>query len=159
MVENGRLAHHAGFSRLGRTICFPIAESGWLAGVGAAIGPAPEEAAESDVVVLRGINAVFTHGNFMTLVKAARRRGARLVVVDSYCTRTARLADLHLNPRPAGSDALSPRFHDPAGPRNAQHHLQRHPFSRPAAAAAALDSPGGRQCARHRRWRLDGRLQ
>lgn len=102
-----RLAHHAGFSRLGRTICFPIAESGWLAGVGATIGPAPEEAAESDLVVLWGINAVSTHVNFMTLVKAARGKGARLVVVDPYRTRTARLADLHLNPRPGTDAALA----------------------------------------------------
>ena len=102
-----RLAHRAGWSRLGRTLCTAIADAGWRAGVGAVLGPRPEEVAESDLVVLWGINAVSTHINLMTFVKRARRAGASLVVIDPVRTRTAELADLHIAPRPGTDGALA----------------------------------------------------
>jgi anaerobic selenocysteine-containing dehydrogenase len=102
-----RLTHRAGFSRLGDTLCSTIVEAGWQAGVGAGVGPAPQEIAESDLVVLWGIDAVSTHINLMTFVKQARRNGARLVVIDPCKTRTARKADLHMAPRPGTDGALA----------------------------------------------------
>jgi anaerobic selenocysteine-containing dehydrogenase len=102
-----RLAGRAGFSRLGRSLCSSTTDLAWKAGVGAVIGPAPQEVAQSDLVILWGINAVSTHVNFMTFVKRARRQGARLIVIDPYRTRTARLADLHLQVRPGTDGALA----------------------------------------------------
>lgn len=99
-----RLAHRAGWSRLERTLCFAIADAGWNAGVGRMLGPRPEEIADSDLVLLWGINAVSTHITLMSHVKQARAKGAPLVVIDPYRTRTARIADQHLMLRP-GSDA------------------------------------------------------
>ncbi|MFH1808350.1 MAG: molybdopterin-dependent oxidoreductase [Pseudomonadota bacterium] len=102
-----RLAHRAGWSRLERSLCFAIADAGWSAGVGRMLGPRPEEIAHSDLVLLWGINAVSTHISLMSHVKHARSRGAPLVVVDPYRTRTARLADHHLMPRPGTDAALA----------------------------------------------------
>lgn len=99
-----RLTHRAGYSRLDRTICYPIGFAGWRAGVGKAVGPDPATIAQSDLAILWGINAVSTHITLMEHVKRARKQGARLVVVDPYQNRTARLADLHIPLRP-GSDA------------------------------------------------------
>ncbi|OSM04325.1 putative molybdopterin oxidoreductase [Magnetofaba australis IT-1] len=103
-----RLVHRGGFSRMRKTLCFAIAAAGWSAGVGRGLGPSAEDLAEqSDLIILWGINAVSTHINLMGFVKRARARGARLIVVDPYRTRTAKLADWHIQPRPGTDGALA----------------------------------------------------
>lgn len=102
-----RLTHRAGFSRMDGTICYPIGFAGWRAGVGQAFGPNPTEIADSDLVILWGINAAVTHITMMADVKKARQNGARLIVVDPYRNQTAKLADQHLNPRPGTDGALA----------------------------------------------------
>ncbi|WP_330329635.1 molybdopterin oxidoreductase family protein [Streptomyces sp. NBC_00536] len=65
----------------------------------------------TDFLLLIGANPVDSNGSLCTApdfpgrLKALRARGGTLVVVDPRRTRTARLADRHLAPRP-GSDAL-----------------------------------------------------
>jgi anaerobic selenocysteine-containing dehydrogenase len=61
----------------------------------------------AELVVLWGINAAYTHINLMTLVKEARSRGAHIVCVDPYRTRTARQADEHLMIRSGTDGALA----------------------------------------------------
>ncbi|MBF0418631.1 MAG: molybdopterin-dependent oxidoreductase [Magnetococcales bacterium] len=110
LVQRGavdRLTHRAGFSRLLGTICFPIGSAGWCAGVGKVIGPDPADIAHSDVIVLWGIDALVTHVTLMGHVKKAKKKGARVVVVDPYETRTARGADEHVQPRPGTDGALA----------------------------------------------------
>ena len=107
-----RKAGHAFFHRLGatrllRTICDTAAEEAWLATYGAGIGSDFEGAVRSDLLILWGINAVHTNIHGMRFVAEARRQGARLVVIDPYRTRTARLADVHLMPRPGTDAALA----------------------------------------------------
>ncbi|MBF0454353.1 MAG: molybdopterin-dependent oxidoreductase [Magnetococcales bacterium] len=102
-----RLSNRAGFSRMEETICYSIGFSGWQAGVGLAIGPNPTEIAESDLVVLWGINAVVTHITLMHHVKKARKKGAKLIVVDPYRNQTAKLADYHIAPLPGSDGALA----------------------------------------------------
>jgi anaerobic selenocysteine-containing dehydrogenase len=72
-------------------------------GVGQRAKP-PEEALESRMIVLWGINAAATHINFMTLVREARQNGAKIAVVDPYRNATARKADRHYRILP-GTDA------------------------------------------------------
>ncbi|OKK14598.1 molybdopterin-binding oxidoreductase [Streptomyces sp. CB00455] len=65
----------------------------------------------TDFLLLLGANPVESNGSLCTApdfpgkLKALRARGGTLVVVDPRRTRTAKLADQHLAPRP-GSDAL-----------------------------------------------------
>ncbi|MBK7948775.1 MAG: molybdopterin-dependent oxidoreductase [Deltaproteobacteria bacterium] len=66
---------------------------------------------QSRLAILIGWNPAVTHG-YLTLlpnpverIRAFRRRGGEVVVVDPRETRTARLADRHLAPRP-GTDAI-----------------------------------------------------
>lgn len=65
----------------------------------------------TDFLLLLGANPVESNGSLCTApdfpgrLRALRARGGTLVVVDPRRTRTARLADRHLAPRP-GSDAL-----------------------------------------------------
>ncbi|MBF0358996.1 MAG: molybdopterin-dependent oxidoreductase [Magnetococcales bacterium] len=102
-----RLGNRVGFSRINDTVCYSIGFSGWQAGVGLAIGPNPAEIAESDLVILWGINAAATHITLMHYVKAARKKGAKLIVVDPYKNRTAKLADQHITPLPGSDGALA----------------------------------------------------
>jgi len=102
-----RLRHAKRYSGQLNTICTMLAESGWLAGVGRKAGVDALEVAHSDLIVVWGGNPVSTQVNFMTHVARARKRGARLVVVDPYRTPTAQQADQHLMLRPGTDGALA----------------------------------------------------
>ena len=101
------LFHALGASQLDRTICTATAYAGWRATLGVVAGNDSEQMVGSDLVVLWGINAAYTHINLMTLVKEARSRGARIVCIDPYRTRTARQADQHLMTRSGTDGALA----------------------------------------------------
>ena len=64
----------------------------------------------TDLLVVIGANPLVSNGSLATVadfggkLKALRKRGGRLVVIDPARTRTAELADRHLAPRP-GTDA------------------------------------------------------
>jgi anaerobic selenocysteine-containing dehydrogenase len=101
------LFHALGASQLDRTICISTAYTGWMATVGTVAGNDAEQMVDSDLVVLWGINASYSHINLMSLVKKARQRGAFIVGIDPYRTPTAKFADLHLQPRPGTDGALA----------------------------------------------------
>jgi anaerobic selenocysteine-containing dehydrogenase len=100
-----RFFHRLGASQLDRTIC---AEAGGVAlksVYGIKVGTRPEDFAHAGLVIAWGANI---HGNNVHLwpfIEEARRKGARLVVIDPYRTRTAALADEHLAIRP-GTDGM-----------------------------------------------------
>ena len=103
-----RLRHVMRYSRQFSTICIALADTGWLAGIGAKRGIDSREVAESDLIVVWGGNPVSTQVNLMTHIQRARkRRGAKLVVVDPYRTATAETADMHLMVRPGTDAALA----------------------------------------------------
>ncbi|ABC80944.1 molybdopterin oxidoreductase family protein [Anaeromyxobacter dehalogenans] len=97
--------HRLGASRLARTICTPAQDAGWTAVMGATSGPDPDTVLGSDLVVLWGINAVATSIHFAQRAREARRRGARVLLVDTYRTDTAAVADEVILVRP-GSDGM-----------------------------------------------------
>ena len=101
------LFHALGASQLDRTICVATAYAGWRATVGAVTGNDAEQMVDAELVILWGINAAYTHINLMTLVKEARARGAHVVAIDPYRTRTARQADEHLMVRSGTDGALA----------------------------------------------------
>jgi len=102
-----RLRHALGYSGQKETICVAIAAPGYRAGVGAVRGVDPREIEDSELVVVWGGNPVHTQINVMTHIAKARKRGAKLVVVDPYRTPTAQQADLHLMPKPGTDGALA----------------------------------------------------
>jgi anaerobic selenocysteine-containing dehydrogenase len=99
--------HRLGASRLKRNICDTAAEEAWLATYGLCVGTDMEGIEASDLVILWGINAVHTNIHGMHFVKQARHNGARLIAIDPYRNRTAKLADVHLMPRPSTDAALA----------------------------------------------------
>ncbi len=94
-----------GASRLDRTICGNTANSGVIDVLGSSSGMLPEDIVHSRYIVIWGANPVVTNVHLWPLIREARARGARLVVIDPVETRTAREADWHLRPFP-GSDAV-----------------------------------------------------
>jgi len=103
-----RLRHAMKYSRWFSTICVTLSDNGWIAGVGSKRGVDMREVDEhSDLVVIWGGNPVHTQVNVMTHAMTAKKRGAKLVVVDPYRTGTAEKADLHVAPRPGTDGALA----------------------------------------------------
>jgi len=101
------LFHALGASRLERSICTPAQDAGWSAVMGATTQPGPDEVLDSDLVVLWGINAVATNLHLVSRVKEARRRGARVLLLETYRNDTAPVADEVVLVRPASDGALA----------------------------------------------------
>ena len=99
--------HRLGASRLERTICTPAQGAGWRAVMGDTPGPSPDGVERSDLVVLWGIHAVATSLHFAERAKAARRRGARVLLVETWENETSRLADRTYVVRPGSDGALA----------------------------------------------------
>jgi anaerobic selenocysteine-containing dehydrogenase len=100
-----RFFHRLGASQLDRTICAAAGGEALKQVYGVKLGTTPEEFAGAGLVIAWGANI---HGNNVHLwpfIEEARRKGARLVVIDPYRTRTAALADEHLQINP-GTDGL-----------------------------------------------------
>src|SRR5512143_2472881 len=102
-----RFFHALGASRLDRTICASAGAAGWKATVGKAMGYDPEAVVHARLVVAWGANIVSSNVHFWPFVEEARRRGARLVCVDPYRSRTAERSDLHLALYPGTDAALA----------------------------------------------------
>jgi anaerobic selenocysteine-containing dehydrogenase len=100
-----RFFHRLGASQLDRTICASAGGAALKSVYGVKLGTVPQDFAYAGLVIAWGANI---HGNNVHLwpfIEEARRKGARLVVIDPYRTRTAALADEHLVIRP-GTDGM-----------------------------------------------------
>ena len=100
-----RFFHRLGASQLARTICSEAGGEALKQVYGIKLGTRPQDFAHAGLIVAWGANI---HGNNVHLwpfVEAARRNGARLIVIDPYRTRTAAAADEFLQIRP-GTDTL-----------------------------------------------------
>ncbi|GAB4232797.1 MAG: molybdopterin oxidoreductase family protein [Methyloligellaceae bacterium] len=103
-----RLRHAKNYSGIYNTICTPLPQAGFLAGVGTLMGPDPREMAKADLVVIWGANPVSTQVNLMTHATRARKeRGAKIAVVDVYRNGTMEQADIALLIRPGTDGALA----------------------------------------------------
>jgi anaerobic selenocysteine-containing dehydrogenase len=102
-----RFFHRLGASQLDRTICSTAGGAALTSVYGIKLGTAPQDFAHAGLIIAWGANI---HGNNVHLwpfIEEARRRGAKLVVIDPYRTRTAALADEHLAINPGTDAALA----------------------------------------------------
>ena len=102
-----RFFHALGASVLDRTICSSAGAHGFKATVGKTMGYDPEAIVDARLIVAWGANIVSSNVHLWPFVEEARRRGARLVCVDPFRSRTAEKADLHLAPFPGTDGALA----------------------------------------------------
>ncbi len=102
------LFHALGASRfLAGTVCDSTAEAGWDYAVGNTPGTDPETIVDSDLIVCWGANVVSVNVHMVPFIDDAQAKGAKLVVIDPYRTRTARRADWHIMPRIGSDSALA----------------------------------------------------
>jgi molybdopterin guanine dinucleotide-containing S/N-oxide reductase-like protein len=102
-----RFFHRLGASQLERTICSTAGEEGIKSVLGVKLGTEPEQFAHSRYIIAWGSNV---HGNNVHLwpfIEEARHKGAKLVVIDPYRTRTAKCADWYLPINPGTDAALA----------------------------------------------------
>lgn len=102
-----RLRNCLGTSQQHSTFCTALSDAGWNVGVGSKRGSDSRLIEESELIVVWGGNPVNTQVNLMHHIATAKKRGAKLVVVDPYLTGTARQADQHLMLRPGTDGALA----------------------------------------------------
>jgi anaerobic selenocysteine-containing dehydrogenase len=96
-----------GACRLDRSICGQAAAAGQLEAAGTLVGLRPEDLLHSRLIVLWGTNTIVTNLHQWPIIQAARKAGARVVVIDPLRTRTAAAADSHVRPLPGTDAALA----------------------------------------------------
>ena len=100
------------FNKLGatvceRTFCGEGSCTAWLSTVGPTAGVDPESYIHSKYIVIWACNSVSTNLHHWAIVQDAKKKGAKVVVIDSYKSRTAKQADWHLSPKPGTDGALA----------------------------------------------------
>jgi anaerobic selenocysteine-containing dehydrogenase len=96
-----------GASLLDRTICSSAGAHGYGATVGATVGYDPEAIVHARLIVAWGANIVSSNVHQWPFVEEARRRGARIVTVDPFRSKTAAKSDQHLALLPGTDAALA----------------------------------------------------
>jgi len=99
--------YRLGACRLDRTICAPAKEVGCKMVMGDTAAPHPDDVANSDLVILWGINAVATNIHFLEGVRKAKKKGATIWLIETYETRTASQADRVFLVHPGSDGALA----------------------------------------------------
>jgi len=102
-----RFFHRLGASRLDRTICSAAGTAALNATLGLRYGTDPEQFRESKLIIAWGANIHGTNVHLWPFIVEARRRGAKLYVIDPVRTRTASLADRHFTINPGSDLALA----------------------------------------------------
>jgi anaerobic selenocysteine-containing dehydrogenase len=104
---SARVMNALGASALERTICATAGYTGTAMAHGVSPEVDPEEWAHARHLLVWGWNPLSTAPHLWRKLLDARRAGARLVVVDPFRSRTARVADEHLRPLPGTDAALA----------------------------------------------------
>jgi anaerobic selenocysteine-containing dehydrogenase len=100
---DARFFRRFGASGLARTLCAAPTGAAATAMYGRMAGVAYEDYAAARLIVVWGCNPSASGIHLVPHIKRAQKHGARLVVIDPRRTPLARIADLHLAPRP-GTD-------------------------------------------------------
>jgi anaerobic selenocysteine-containing dehydrogenase len=106
-VMSARVMNALGATALERTICATAGYTGTAMTHGISPEVDPEEWPHARYVLVWGWNPLSTAPHLWRKLLDARAAGARIVVVDPFRSRTARVADEHLAPLPGTDAALA----------------------------------------------------
>lgn len=96
-----------GYSQTVGSLCW---EAGLEAGrydMGVSLSHDPADHLNSRAIVVWGRNVSVTNMHMMPFIKAARKKGAKLIVINPLPTDLTAGADLHISPRPGTDGALA----------------------------------------------------
>ena len=96
-----------GASRLQRDVCGSAAHAGLSATLGTSTACLPADLAHSRFILVWGGNPAVSNEHGWDFALEAKKKGARIVVVDPLRSRTAEQADVHLRPLPGTDAALA----------------------------------------------------
>ena len=100
------------FNRMGatvceRTFCGEGSCTAWLMTVGPTAGVDPESFKHSKYIVIWACNVLSTNLHLWPIILEAKKDGAKVVVIDTYASKTAKQADWHIAPKPGTDGALA----------------------------------------------------
>ena len=90
-----------------RGICSPAKQAGFHSVYGDTLAIKPQEAQHSDLIVLWGINATATDVHILHDVNIAKKKGARVWIIDTHKTYTFSQAHEHIYVKPGSDGALA----------------------------------------------------
>lgn len=94
-----------GAAELDDTICAATGGAGWEANYGPnKLSVAPEDIEHAGLIVLWGINVLRSNSHLVPILKAAKKRGTKIIHIDPYRNETSRFSDWHLQVA-VGTDA------------------------------------------------------
>jgi anaerobic selenocysteine-containing dehydrogenase len=111
-ILNGLNVGDPFFAKLGatiseRTYCDSGSCTAYTMTIGASAGVDPESFVQSKFILIWACNVMSTNLHLWPFIAEARKRGAKVVVVDPVRTRTANAADWHIPIRPGTDGALA----------------------------------------------------
>ena len=102
-----RFFYRLGASRLDRTICAAAGGTALMLSQGAKLGTEPEQFAHAKLIIAWGANILGTNVHLWPFIVEARRKGAKLYVIDPVKNRTGKTADRHFPIHPGSDLALA----------------------------------------------------
>jgi anaerobic selenocysteine-containing dehydrogenase len=102
-----RFFHRLGASLLERTICSSAGKAGIKLALGGSVGMDPERFDESKLILIWGSNPIVSNLHCWTRMQAAKRRGAKLVIIDPWRNLTAEKCHQHVRIMPGTDGALA----------------------------------------------------
>ena len=90
-----------------RTFCGEGSATAYLATIGPTAGLDVESYVHSKYIVIWACNSMSTNLHHWAIVQDAKKKGAKVVVIDAYASRTAKQADWHIAPKPGTDGALA----------------------------------------------------
>ncbi|WP_068497405.1 molybdopterin-containing oxidoreductase family protein [Paenibacillus kribbensis] len=101
-----RFFNALGSSQLDQTICSVAGNEGWASVMGFKGGTSPEDTEDADLIIVWGGNVISTNMHQVVLAEKARKKGAKVVVIDVHRNRTAQWADWFIPLYPGTDTAL-----------------------------------------------------
>lgn len=101
-----RFFHKMGATLLNRgPLCGAVRGTAYTSLFGSVPGMPPEQAVHSDLIVVWGNNVTVSNLHLIRIMKQARRKGAKLVIIDPRRIKAAEQCDLFIQLRP-GTDVI-----------------------------------------------------
>ncbi|MCG6877407.1 MAG: molybdopterin oxidoreductase family protein [Betaproteobacteria bacterium] len=102
-----RFFNRLGASHLDRTLCSTAGKAGMKITLGGSVGTNVEHAVDAKLILIWGSNPIVSNLHFWTRCQEAKRRGAKLVIIDPRRNETAEKCHEHIALLPGTDGALA----------------------------------------------------